>query len=271
MKIFKKRIELIKEISKCKKLAFVPTMGALHKGHISLIKKAKKKSSEILVSIYINPKQFNSKKDFKKYPRRLKKDISILKKINISYLYIPRHNDIYSFIPKNKIFLDKFSKILCGKFRPLHFKGVINVVNRLLEITKPKFLYLGMKDFQQLILIKSHINRNKIKSNIIPCPTIRDESGVAISSRNTQLSKNQLQKAAKIYKFIKKNKRKIFHKIINRKKSEVVKNLTQLGAAKVDYVECINLAKKKLCKKIGENYNIFFAYYIGGVRLIDNL
>ena len=119
--------------------------------------------------------------------------------------------------PKNKIFLDKFSKILCGKFRPLHFKGVINVVNRLLEITKPKFLYLGMKDFQQLALIKAHINQNKINTNLVQCPTIREKNGIAISSRNSNLNKKQVGDAGKIYKFIKVNKKLIHYKILNRR------------------------------------------------------
>ena len=140
MKIFRDRKSLVKEITGLKKIAFVPTMGALHKGHLSLIKKAKKKSKDVLVSIYVNPKQFNSKRDFKKYPRQLNKDIKILKNFNIKYLYVPKSEDIYSFNPKNKIYLDNFSKILCGKFRSLHFRGVINIVNRFLDIIKPKYI-----------------------------------------------------------------------------------------------------------------------------------
>ena len=203
MKIFRDRKSLNSEVSDHKRIAFVPTMGALHRGHISLIKKAKKRSKKVLVSIFVNPKQFNSKKDFKKYPRKIKDDIKILKNIKVSYLYIPTNGDIYSFKPKTKIYLDSFSKILCGKFRPFHFKAVVDVVNRFLDIIKPQFLYLGMKDFQQLSLIQSHIIKNKIKTDLIQCPTIREENGVAISSRNSKLSKKQLQNAGKIYKFIK--------------------------------------------------------------------
>lgn len=271
MKIFRDRKSLNKEVAGRKKLAFIPTMGALHKGHLSLIKKAKKRSKKVLVSIFVNPKQFNSKNDFKKYPRKLKNDIRILKSIKISYLYIPTYKDIYSFKPKTKIYLDNFSKILCGKFRHFHFKGVVNVVNRFLSIIEPKFIYLGMKDFQQLSLIKSHIIKNKIKTNLVQCSTIREKNGVAISSRNTKLNKKQLLKASEIYKFIKYNKKLIRYKILQKKKYEILSKLTQLGADKIDYIECVNLIKRKICNKTRSNFNIFIAYYIGKVRLIDNL
>jgi len=271
MKIFRDRKSLLSEISGLNKIAFVPTMGALHKGHISLINKAKKKSNEVLVSIYVNPKQFSSKNDFKKYPRNLKGDIKILKNIKTNYLYIPNYKDIYSFSTENKIYLDSFSKILCGKYRPFHFKSVINIVNRFIEIIKPKFLYLGMKDFQQLALIQSHINKNKIKTKLIDCPTIREKNGTALYSRNIKLNKNQLKNAGKIYRFIKNNKKLILHKILNKKKSEILTKLTELGAAKIDYIECVNLLKKKICKNNKYKFNIFIAYYIGRVRLIDNL
>ena len=138
MQIFKKKNKLLKEISNIKDIAFVPTMGSIHKGHLSLIKKAKKESKNILVSIYVNPKQFNLTSDVKKYPRNINKDISLLKKMKIRYLYLPIYDDIYSFRAKSPIYLDKFSKKLCGKFKPKHFKGVINIVNRFIEIINPK-------------------------------------------------------------------------------------------------------------------------------------
>jgi pantoate--beta-alanine ligase len=271
MKIFKDRKSLISEISTLKKIAFIPTMGALHKGHISLINKAKKKSNQVLVTIYVNPKQFNSKKDFKEYPRKLNKDIATLRNIKTDYLYIPTNKDIYSFKPETTIYLDSFSKILCGKFRPFHFKEVVNIVGRFLDIIKPKYLYLGMKDFQQLALIKSHIVKNKIKTQLIPCLTIREKNGTALSSRNLKLNKNQLKNAGKIYKYIKNNKKLILYKILNKKRSEVFSKLIELGANKIDYIECINLIKKKICKSSRSKFNVAIAYYMGDVRLIDNL
>ena len=271
MKIFKNKKSLIREISGLKKIAFVPTMGALHKGHVSLINKAKKKSKKVLVSIYINSKQFNSKKDFRKYPRKLHKDIEILKNIKINYLYMPTYKDIFSFKPKNKIHLHNFSKMLCGKFRPNHFRAVVDVINRFIEIIKPSFLYLGLKDFQQLSIIQSHINKNKIPTKVVPCPTIREKNGVAMSSRNSRLDKNQIKYAEKIYRFIRNNKKLILWKILNKKKIQVLNKLIELGATKVDYITCINPIDKKICKNSKSNFKVFIAYYLDDVRLIDNL
>jgi len=271
MKIFRNKNSLIKEISGLKDLAFIPTMGSLHKGHMSLINKAKKESKQVLVSIYVNSKQFSSKKDFNKYPRNYNKDIAILKKKNINYLYLPNNKDIYSFKIKIPVYLDRFSKKLCGEFKPGHFKAVVNVVNRFLEIIKPKSIYLGLKDFQQLSLIKMHIIEKKIKTNIVECPTIRDNNGLALSSRNTKLKKHQITKAGKIYSYLKKNKKMILKSFLTKKKSEILKKLLHLGADKIDYVECLNLSKLEYCKNTNINFNIFIAYYIGGVRLIDNL
>ena len=150
-------------------------MGALHKGHESIIRKSVKGPGKTLVSIFVNPKQFNNKRDLNTYPRNNNEDVKILKKLKVHYLYKPSYDDIYKFKTENKIHLDKFSKELCGQFRKGHFKGVIDVVNRLLEITNPKRILLGNKDFQQLYLIKKHIMKNKIKTRVSPCKTIRDK------------------------------------------------------------------------------------------------
>ena len=271
MKIFKNKISLIKEISNKKNIAFVPTMGAIHKGHLSLIKRAKRQSKEVLVSIYVNPKQFNLNSDFKKYPRNINKDINILRKIKIKYLYLPSNNDIYSFNPKTSIYLDKFSKKLCGKFRPDHFRGVINVVNRFIEIINPHSIFLGLKDFQQLALIKFHVKKNKILTKIIPCRTIREENGMALSSRNTKLKKNQIAIAGRIYRYLKNTKRKKISTNLKKERLNIISKLTLYGVKKIDYLEFINIKTLTTPKKITDNYNIFIAYYMGNVRLIDNL
>ena len=271
MKIFRNKKKLIKEISNFRDIAFVPTMGALHDGHLSLIKKAKKRSKKVLVSIYVNPKQFSKKNDFKKYPRKLNKDISILRKIKINYLYIPTTKDVYTFNPKIEIYLNKFARILCGKFRPGHFKGVLDIVNRFLEIIRPKLIFLGLKDFQQLSLIESHIIKNKIKTKVVRCATIREGNGLALSSRNIKLQKEDLLKTGNIYKFIKNNKKLILNKILKKKKLEIVSKIIKLGANKVDYIECIDLDKRKVSKNLNSKFNVFIAYYISKVRLIDNL
>ena len=269
MKIFKDKKSLIKEISNYKNLSFVPTMGSLHKGHISLIKKAKKKRGKIIVSIYVNPKQFNSKTDFKKYPKNLTKDLKILKKEKIDYLYLPSTNDIYNFRSNLPIYLHHFSKKLCGKFRPGHFKGVVNVVNRLLQIIKPRYMFLGIKDLQQLILIKLHVIKNNIKTIIIPCNTVRSSSGIALSSRNTRLNNNQKKIASKVVKFLKKNKFKLINNKSNNLKKSLINKIISLGVDKVDYLEAVNIKKFNVVKNFKDK--IFIAYHLGNVRLIDNL
>ena len=138
MKLFTDKKKLQTEIKNINNISFVPTMGALHKGHESLIKKSVRESRKTLVSIFVNPKQFENKKDFNTYPKSYKNDIKILKKLKVNYLYKANYADIYRFKTKNKIFLDLFSKKLCGQYRKGHFRGVIDVVNRLLEIIKPK-------------------------------------------------------------------------------------------------------------------------------------
>ena len=271
MKIFKDKHTLQKEILKKKGISFVPTMGALHKGHISLIKKSKKSGLRTLVSIFVNPKQFHKKRDFRSYPRNTTQDIKLLKKLKIDYLYIPTSKDIYGFKPINKIFLDKSSKKLCGKFRKGHFEGVLNVVNRFIEIIRPKYIYLGKKDYQQLYLIKKHIQKRKIKSQIIECKTIRENNGVACSSRNLGLSKSQIKIAANIYYYLSKLKREIRRDYKSFMINKIKKDLINLGANKIDYVENYNIKSFKKIVKSNKKFNLFFAYYIKNTRLIDNI
>ena len=267
MKIFKDRKNLQREILNTNGVSFVPTMGGLHKGHISLIKKSKKTKLKTLVSIFVNPKQFNEKKDFKSYPRNQKKDLKILKNLKVDYLYLPSIKDIYSFKPKNKVFLDKFSKQLCGKYRKGHFPGVLNVVNRFLDIINPKKLLLGKKDFQQLYLIKKHIFKRKINTKIIECETIREKNGIAFSSRNFRLSLRDKKVASKIYYYFKKIKYKFNYYKQDLLKKEIIK----LGADKIDYIEFYNIKNFKRSKRFNKNTRIFIAYYLNKVRLIDNI
>jgi pantoate--beta-alanine ligase len=271
MKIFKNKLILQKEISKDNCLSFVPTMGGLHKGHLSLIKKAKKYKCKICVSIFVNPSQFNKRKDFKNYPRNIRSDIKKLKKLKINYLYLPTNADIYSFKTKNVIHLDKFSKQLCGKYRKGHFEGVLNVVNRFLEIIDPKYIFLGIKDFQQLILINEHIKRNNIKTKVIECSTIREKNGVACSTRNFNLNNKELLIASNIYKYLLNLNKKIKKNYKVFKINTIKKHLISLGATKIDYVENLKIKNFTKNKKLKNNFKLFFAYYINNVRLIDNI
>ena len=271
MKIFKDKHILQKEISKTKGISFVPTMGGLHKGHISLIKQSKKSKFKTLVSIFVNPKQFNKKSDYRSYPRSPKKDLKKLKNLKVDYLYIPTFKDIYGFKPKEKVFLDKFSKKLCGRFRRGHFEGVLNVVNRFLEIIKPRHIYLGKKDFQQLYLIKKHIEKRKIKSKIIECKTIRENNGVALSTRNSNLNENQMKIASKIYHYLNNLKKRIKKNYNLFNPNRIKKDLRDLGASKIDYLENYNIENFKKINRQNKKFNIFIAYYIKNTRLIDNI
>ena len=271
MKIIRQNKDLKKLKIKINSISFVPTMGGLHEGHMSLINKAKKKNKNILVSIFVNPKQFNSKNDFDAYPRNFKKDVKILKNLGVKYLYYPRFNDIFSFKTKNEIYLHPFSKKLCGKYRPGHFKGVLDVVNRFLEILNPRYIYLGKKDFQQLILIKKHIQKNKIRTLVIPCNTLRDKYFLPYSSRNLNLNKKEKKLASKVFRFLKKEKN-----ILKRQKSQKInlldikKKVFNIGIKKIDYIDLINLSNLNRVKKHSDKFNIFSAFYVGKVRLIDN-
>ena len=200
MKIISDKRKLIKIIKGQMNLGFVPTMGAIHKGHISLIKKSTSLCAQTLVSIYINKPQFNKKSDFQKYPRTLKKDMSILKKNKVDILYLPQTKEIYPKGRNRKIKVHFFAKQLCGKFRPNHFEAVIDVIDKFIKIIKPNKIFLGKKDMQQLKIVDEFVKRNKINTKIIGCKTIREKNGIACSSRNFLLSSDQKNIASNIYK-----------------------------------------------------------------------
>ena len=268
MKLFTDKKKLQTEIKNINNISFVPTMGALHKGHESLIKKSVRESRRTLVSIFVNPKQFENKKDFNTYPKSYKNDIKILKKLKVNYLYKANYADIYKFKTKNKIFLDLFSKKLCGQYRKGHFRGVIDVVNRLLEIIKPKKILLGNKDFQQLLLIKKHIKKNKINTKVIPCKTIRDKNFIAYSSRLRKLKNYEKVNLVRIIKILRNYKKNLISKKTNYNFYKIKNKLLSVGAKKVDYVELLDLKTLKKPKK--NKFNLFFAFYVGKVRFIDN-
>ena len=207
MKIIKNILDLNKAIKDFKNFGFVPTMGGIHKGHISLIKNSQRKCKKTIVSLFVNPTQFNDKSDFKKYPRNLNKDIKILNKIKIDYVFIPSVKEIYK--KKNKkIKLFNKDKILCAKHRKGHFEGVLNVMNRLMSIIKAKYIFMGEKDFQQIYLIKKYLSK-KHNVKIINCPTVRDKNNIALSTRNQHLNKGNYINVSLIAKYLYKLKKKL--------------------------------------------------------------
>ncbi len=271
MKILLNNTSLFESLRPFNDLGFVPTMGGIHKGHLSLIDKSKKLCKKTIVSIYVNPKQFNNKKDLRSYPRNIKKDLKILKKSKkVDFVYLPKFKDIYKDKKKPQITLLKKDKILCAKFRKGHFEGVLDVMNKLTKIINPQKIFMGEKDFQQLYLVKKQLERS-YKTKVIPCKTIRDRNNVALSSRNLLLNKSSIAIAAKIYKklvSIKKdinNKKKISN-FLNIKKKELKNNYK----IKIDYLELRNINNLKI-SSTKQNSRLFIAYYLNNIRLIDNL
>ena len=271
MKILLNNLSLFESLRPFNDLGFVPTMGGIHRGHLSLINKSNKLCKKTIVSIFINPKQFNNKKDLISYPRNLKNDLKILKETKkVDFVYLPKFNDIYKDKKKSKIKLLKKDKILCAKFRKGHFEGVLDVMNRLTKIVNPQKIFMGEKDFQQFYLVKKLLERN-YKVSIISCKTIRDKNKVALSSRNFLLDKSNLNIAAKVYKKITnikkniKNKKNILN-FLNLKKTELRNNFK----IKIDYLELRNINNLKI-SSTKKNSRLFVAYYLNKIRLIDNI
>ena len=269
MKLIKLKTDLIKAIEFDKRLGFVPTMGSLHDGHKALIKKSKKNCKKTLVSIFVNPTQFNNKKDYKKYPKNLKKDLSYLKKLNVDYIYLPTIKQIY-WKKNEKIKLNKSQNILCAKFRKGHFEGVLNVLDRFIELISPQKIFMGEKDFQQFFLVKNYIE-NKYNTKVYICKTIRAKNKLALSSRNSLLNKKSFIKTGMITKKLLRLKneinrnRKNYKKLILNLKKELTKNFD----IKIEYLECRNI--QNLSTNIfNKPFKLFVAYYIDNVRLIDN-
>ena len=270
MKILKNNNDLNEALKKESNLGFVPTMGSLHKGHISLIKLSKKNCKKTIVSIFINPTQFNNRIDYINYPNNLKKDLSLLRKFRVNYIYLPKKIHIYNFKRKRKIRLLKKDKILCAKFRRNHFEGVLDVMDRLTNQIRPRKIFMGEKDFQQLYLVKNYI-QNKYNTKIISCKTIRNKNNVALSSRNLLLKKKEINIASLIIndlfdikKTLKKQKKIKFFLKIKKRMIEKKYNI------KIEYLELRNKYNLKFSKKI-TNSRLFIAYYLKKVRLIDNI
>jgi pantoate--beta-alanine ligase len=270
MKIILNSSILKKELKVIKNLGFVPTMGSIHKGHVSLIKKSKKECRYTIVSIYINPTQFNNSNDFKKYPKNINKDLKILKKLKVDLVFIPKTKDIYSSKRLKKISLSQKDKILCAKYRKGHFEGVIDVMDRLTKLIKPNKIFMGEKDYQQFFLLKKFIEK-RYPSKIINCKTIRDNKSIALSSRNILLKTKSLKIAANVVKEL-----RIIKQNLNKQKNvqiylnERIQNIIKNNKIKLEYLELRNLKNLNTSTKI-KNSRLFIAYYIENIRLIDNL
>ena len=270
MKLIKQITDLNKAIYKENGLGFVPTMGCLHKGHETLIKNSQKKCKKTIVTIFINPTQFNNKKDYKNYPQNLNKDLQILKRLKVDYVYLPAVDQIFNNEQLPKILLNKSQKILCAKFRKGHFEGVLNVLNRFVKLISPKSIFMGEKDYQQFFLVKNFIEKN-YKTKVYVCKTIRDSNMIALSSRNNLLNKTNLNTLSSITKRLLNIK-----KSINRDKQKskrliygIKKDLVKKYKVKIEYLECRNIVNLNTNIQT-KSFKLFVAYYLNNVRLIDN-
>ncbi len=259
--------------AKGKSIGFVPTMGALHQGHISLIERAAKRCDFVVVSIFVNPTQFGPKEDFKKYPRPIKLDVAACKKAGADAVFIPSVKQMYPQENLTWVNVEKLSLRLCGRFRPGHFRGVATVCAKLFNIVQPDFAFFGQKDTQQATIIKRMVADLNMPLEIIICPTVREKSGLAMSSRNQYLSTKEKIEAAYLYKSLTKCRQMFADGVRDVKKiiSQMRKIIHSAKSAKIEYIEIVDLKTLEPVKKIDRPVLVALAVWVGGTRLIDNI
>src|SRR3972149_9524061 len=281
-------MEIIRKITKCKlivndlkkkgcKIGFVPTMGFLHEGHLSLIRMAKKDCDRVFISIFINPTQFGPGEDFKNYPRDIRRDSSLAEKEGVDYMFYPTVKEMYGSDHKTVAEVKELGNIMCGKYRPGHFAGVTTVVLKLFNIVKPDKAYFGQKDYQQMIIIKRMVEDLNLDIEIVSGPTVREKDGLALSSRNKYLSAEERKNATILYEclilakdMIEKGEKDL-EKI---KKIIMVKLKGNRFVKNIDYFEFRDPRTLEDRKRVNKDYkNILaaIALWIGKTRLIDNM
>lgn len=279
IQLFTKQEELKKVLQRIRKssqtIGFVPTMGALHDGHLSLIEASEKDNQTTVISIFVNPTQFNNSEDLKKYPRTLEADIQkIEKKFPNVLVYAPEVEDIYNNKTESKkYYFDGLEHQMEGKFRPGHFDGVGTIVHKLFQIIQPQKAYFGEKDFQQLRIIQKLVEKQKLNIEIIPCPIFREKNGLAMSSRNERLSASVRDEAKVIYQCLQLAKAHFGTKSISEIKlmlEEFWKNHPKFS---LEYIEIANeKTLKPASKKLkNQSYRAFIAVFVEDVRLIDTI
>ncbi|MCM8797815.1 MAG: pantoate--beta-alanine ligase [Candidatus Omnitrophica bacterium] len=254
-------------------IGFVPTMGALHEGHLSLIRRAKKENDIVVVSIFVNPAQFGPREDFEKYPRNLKKDAQLCEKEGVDIVFYPSAKQMYPEGFKTYVEVEELSEVLCGRSRPTHFRGVATVVAKLFNIVSPEIAYFGAKDAQQAIIIRRMAQDLNLPLKIKVMPIVREKDGLALSSRNVYLNPDERKSATVLYKAVREAadlaKKKISDPryIIQRMKQIIRRE----KCARIDYIAIVNMSDLKPVKKIEGKVLLALAVYIGKTRLIDNI
>lgn len=259
------------------KIGFVPTMGALHEGHLELIRAAQQKSDRVVVSIFVNPTQFNNKEDLEKYPRAEEHDVDLLRKEDIALVYVPQESDVY---PENIVLphfdLGRLDDVLEGEFRSGHFQGVAQVVHRFFELVKPDFAFFGLKDLQQVAVIERMVQLSGLPVSIEKVPTSRTHSGLARSSRNERLSDSERQVATRLYQTLQKgqqwSQKEDYQSLIK----NLRKHFNQLnndGLLKLEYLDLVDTKSFAFPDESSKTESIYIciAAWCNNVRLIDNV
>ena len=277
MKVLKSKKTLIDYVERQremgKKIGFAPTMGALHEGHLSLYKAAKKENDEVISSIFVNPTQFNNPDDFQKYPKTLEKDLELLEKAGVDAVYVPNVEEMYpDGLNSKKYDFDGLENEMEGKYRPGHFDGVGTIVEELFRQVQPHNAYFGEKDYQQLAIIKKMVEKTKLPVKIHGVPTLREEDGLAMSSRNVRLTETQRKEATIIYETL--TKVKEWFKVISLE--EIKQKVTDIFRNSNFELEYFVIADEKTLKETDffykdKNYRAFIVAYADDVRLIDNM
>ena len=272
MQIIHANYELIDILKPLTNIAFVPTMGNLHEGHLTLIQEAFKKSKHVVVSIFINPLQFNSNEDFKKYPRTLEEDLAMLKKIGVPFVFVPSESEMLDPLQTVEIHLPQIAYDLCGKFRPGHFEGVAAIVNKLFNVVQPEMAFFGKKDFQQLFLIRELVRQLDSPIKIMSVDTVRHKDGLARSSRNSLLNVEDRKKAPQLFQTLNSMKEKAIKK--SPPFSDIEAFATQSLNASGWIVDYLTIRSSQSLESPVHDENqlvILGAATLGSVRLIDNI
>jgi len=261
------------KFNKADSLGFVPTMGALHKGHLSLVQQSVAENTHTVVSIFVNPTQFNDPKDLERYPRTLESDLKLLEPSGCYIVFAPNAQEVYPETDLRKFNFGKLETVMEGKHRPGHFNGVAQVVSRLFDMVKPDKAYFGLKDFQQLAIIKSMAKQLHLPVEIVPCAIIREKSGLAMSSRNALLTKEQRENAAVISATLEKAKELMGQKSVQQLTEWVVDCINQNPFLDVEYFEIVDDEQLQAVKNWDEQKTkvACIAAFCGKIRLIDNI
>lgn len=282
MQILSTKLELTQQVAACKRqgktIGLVPTMGALHEGHASLVKKAVAENNVVFVSVFVNPTQFNNKEDLAKYPRNLERDAQLLESIGAHFVFAPTPEEMYTAEEMNTTFeydFEGLDKVMEGKMRPGHFNGVVQVVSRLFYLVQPDRAYFGEKDYQQLAIIHQMVERSALKDTfgdlkIIGCPIVRQADGLAMSSRNERLSESEKKLATNIYRILKSSVESAKNASVREIEQQVTDAINAIDGLEVEYYEIVDkttlLPAKDFSNAIG-----CVTVYCGPVRLIDNI